>query len=75
MEYESSYAQAGLNHLSSLTFGRDVAQLKQLIALITVISIVLWVLVLMSIVLRMGARYIVYRGHSPVVIGEDVPME
>jgi hypothetical protein len=58
--------------VSSLTFGRDSAQYWQLIAVLAIISIVLWIFVFITTILRIGARYIWYRPHSRTVIDKDL---
>lgn len=74
MQYESSNVQSGINQIASLTFGRDAAQFRQLIELLTIVSIVLWLAVLVTVILRMGARRLLYKRHDSTVVEEEVEM-
>ena len=51
------YASA---YVATLTFGRESAQFKQLITYLAILSVVLWVLVLLSTIVRWGSQ-IIYR--------------
>jgi heme/copper-type cytochrome/quinol oxidase subunit 2 len=46
-----------IDSFSAMTFGRDIAQFKQLVAFLSLLSIVLWSLVIITTALRMVAYY------------------
>jgi membrane protein insertase Oxa1/YidC/SpoIIIJ len=56
-------AAAVVQHTSHLTFGRQTAQFKQLIAFMAIVSIVTWSIVIVTIVIRMIMCHIWYRKH------------
>jgi uncharacterized membrane protein len=60
------YTADAVSHASDLTFGRDIAQFKELIGLLAVISIVLWIIVLITILIRLYLCHVWYpRRYHP----------
>lgn len=54
---------ARISYFADLTFGRDGARYRELITFMAVVSIVLWVIVLVTTLLRIGMRFIWYRRY------------
>jgi uncharacterized membrane protein len=54
-----------VRYTATLTFGRATAQFKQLITVMAVISIVIWIIVLLTMFARIGAYQLWYRRRLP----------
>jgi hypothetical protein len=58
---------------SHLTFGHQAAQFKELLAIMTVVSIIMWSVVLLTIAARMVLCHIWYR-QSRMAHTENLPI-
>lgn len=59
-----------LNYAAQLSFGREAAQFKQLIAFMAIVSLVLWFCVLVTILARMWFGYVRYRRRYRINNGD-----
>jgi len=50
-----------LHHTAHLTFGRNTAQFKQLVAMLALVSVILWSIVLLTTVARILLCHVWYR--------------
>lgn len=50
-----------LHYTARLTFGRETAQFKQLIAFMAMVSIIIWSIVIATMIVRLVARHVLYR--------------
>ena len=57
------YSIRNLSFIADLTFGRDAAQYWQLVAFLAIVSIVLWVAVVITTIIRVSAGLILNRRH------------
>lgn len=64
--YESGFVVPVIYQTSSLTFGRDIAQFRQLITFLTIVSLLLWTVVLITAILRFAAAYMWRQRVQPV---------
>ncbi|HUB93435.1 MAG TPA: hypothetical protein VMB52_02940 [Verrucomicrobiae bacterium] len=55
------YATDIAGHATQLTFGRETAQFKEFLTFMTVVSVILWVIVLATMLLRLWLGHVWYR--------------
>lgn len=55
------YLLSDPGHFASQTFGRDAANFERFVTWLAIVSIILWTAVLLSILIRSGAYYVIYR--------------
>src|SRR5690554_792395 len=51
---------SGLNLMADVAFGRDIARFHQLVEFLAILSIVLWMMVVLTALLRTGIRFLLY---------------